>query len=226
MQILLVEDDLQVASFVARGLRDMGHVVTHHEDGRDGLVAATADQFDVIILDRMLPRVDGLKLLQTIRATGDATPVLFLSALGDVDERVLGLQAGADDYLSKPFSFAELSARVEILGRRSASPKAPQTRIDVGSLTIDLLGQLVSRLGQRIELTRREFCILEYLARNAGRVVTRSMLLEHVWDYSFDPQTNIVDQHVSKLRSKIDLPGYPPLIHTVRGSGYVLRPDA
>ncbi len=225
MQILLVEDDPHVARFVARGLREMGHVVTHHSDGRGGLVAATTEQYDVIILDRMLPHVDGLKLLQTIRATGDVTPVLFLSALGDVDERVRGLQAGADDYLPKPFSFTELSARVEVLGRRTLVHDTPSTQISVGSLSIDLLGQGVVRAGRRIDLTRREFRILEYLAKNAGRIVTRSMLLEHVWEYSFDPQTNIVDQHVSKLRAKIDHPGSDPLIHTVRGSGYVLRSD-
>lgn len=225
MQILLIEDDAHVASFVKKGLRELGHVVTHAADGRAGLVAATADGFDAIILDRMVPHVDGLKLLRTIRATGDDTPVLFLSALGDVDERVKGLRAGADDYLAKPFSFAELAARVEILGRRRAVPESTPGHMKVGDLTIDLAGQQVRRGDQRVDLTRREFRILEFLARNVGRVVTRSMLLEHVWDYSFDPQTNIVDQHVSKLRAKLDRISGETLIHTVRGSGYVLRAE-
>lgn len=223
MKILLVEDDAQVAQFVERGLRELGHIVTHQSDGRNGLIAAMAEQYDVIILDRMVPNVDGLKLLQTIRATGDDTPVLFLSALGDVDERVRGLRAGADDYLAKPFSFTELAARVEALGRRSGSIDPTVQHLGIGDLVIDLLGQRVRRGDRRIDLTQREYRILEYLARNAGRIVTRSMLLEKVWDYSFDPQTNIVDQHVSKLRGKLDGNGEMPLIHTVRGSGYVLR---
>lgn len=226
MQILLIEDDAHVASFVGNGLRELGHVVTHAGDGRAGLIAATADSFDAIILDRMVPHVDGLKLLHMIRATGDDTPVLVLSALGDVDERVRGLRAGADDYLAKPFSFAELAARVEILGRRRAGPDNAVSHVRIGDLVIDLAGQQVRRGDQRVDLTRREFRILEFLARNEGRVVTRSMLLEHVWDYSFDPQTNIVDQHVSKLRAKLDRIGGETLIHTVRGSGYVLRAGA
>lgn len=223
MKILLVEDDAQVAQFVERGLRELGHIVTHQSDGRNGLIAAMAEHYDVIILDRMVPNVDGLKLLQTIRATGDDTPVLFLSALGDVDERVRGLRAGADDYLAKPFSFTELAARVEVLGRRSGNIDPTVQHLGIGNLVIDLLGQRVRRGDRRIDLTQREYRILEYLARNAGRIVTRSMLLENVWDYSFDPQTNIVDQHVSKLRGKLDGEGEMPLIHTVRGSGYVLR---
>jgi two-component system OmpR family response regulator len=193
--------------------------------GRDGLLKAAAEPFDAIVLDRMLPQVDGLKILQTIRATGDSTPVLILSALGDVDERIKGLRAGGDDYLPKPFALSELIARVEALGRRGPAI-AETTQLAIGDLAVDLLGRTVTRAGRRIELTPREFRILEYLMRNEGRVVTRSMLLEHVWDYSFDPQTNIIDQHVSRLRQKIDRDHACPLIETVRGTGYVIRPPA
>lgn len=223
MQILLVEDDESVAGHAATGLREAGHVVEHCADGRQGLIQATCEVYDVIILDRMLPGVDGLKLLTTLRATGDTTPVLILSALGDVDERVKGLRAGSDDYLPKPFALSELVARVETLGRRGPIANEQVTALKVGDLEIDLLGHSVERSGQRIDLTPREFRILEYLARNAGRVVTRSMLLEKVWEYHFDPQTNIIDQHVSKLRQKIDKDHAVPLIHTVRGTGYVMR---
>jgi two-component system OmpR family response regulator len=222
MRILLIEDDLRVAEHAARGLRDAGHVVRHSADGREGLLLAAAEEFDVIVLDRMLPRVDGLKILQTLRATGDATPVLILSALGDVDERVAGLRAGGDDYLAKPFAFSELLARIEVLSRRG-TVAAESARLAAGDLEMDLLGRTVRRAGRRIELTAREFRILEYLVRHAGRVVTRSMLLEHVWDYHFDPQTNIIDQHVSRLRQKVDREAGLPLIETVRGVGYVIR---
>ena len=226
MRILLIEDDERVAGFVQKALREEGHLVQHEADGKAGLFQASSEQFDVIILDRMLPHVDGLKILQTIRATGDRTPVLLLSALGDTDERVKGLRAGGDDYLPKPFALAELLARTEALGRRPASNSAearPVGAISVGDLEIDLLGRTVRRGGMRIDVTDREFRILEYLARNAGRVVTRSMLLEHVWDYHFDPQTNIIDQHVSRLRQKLDHGFGKPLIQTVRGAGYSLR---
>lgn len=223
MQILLVEDDESVASYAATGLREAGHLVEHCGDGREGLIQATCEVYDVIILDRMLPNVDGIKILVTLRATGDTTPVLILSALGDVDERVKGLRAGSDDYLPKPFAISELVARVEALGRRGPVASEPRTALSVGDLQIDLLGHMVERAGQRIDLTPREFRILEYLARNAGRVVTRSMLLEKVWEYHFDPQTNIIDQHVSKLRQKIDKGHAVSLIHTVRGTGYVMR---
>jgi two-component system OmpR family response regulator len=219
MHVLLIEDDARVAAFVARSLQDEGHLVDHRADGRSGLIQAAAERYDVIVLDRMLPHVDGLKLLQTIRATGDTTPVLVLSALGDTDERVKGLRAGSDDYLAKPFSIAELLARVEALGRRQPAGEA-SSRIELGEVVIDPVARLVSCAGRRVELTNREFRILEYLARNAGRVVTRSMLLEQVWDYSFDPQTNIIDQHVSRLRQKLDRGGAPNLIETVRGAGY------
>lgn len=225
MHILLIEDDGRVAEHVSKGLRDAGHIVAHVADGREGLIRAAADPFDLIILDRMLPQVDGLKILQTIRATGDTTPVLFLSALGDVDERIRGLKAGGDDYLAKPFALSELVARVEVLGRRGPAI-AEVTELSSGDLAIDLLGRIVTRGGQRIDLTTREFRILEFLVRSEGRVVTRSMLLEHVWDYSFDPQTNIIDQHVSRLRQKLDRGFDMPLIETVRGTGYVIRPAA
>jgi two-component system OmpR family response regulator len=224
MHVLLIEDDLRVADHVGKGLREAGHIVETAADGREGLLRAAAESFDVIVLDRMLPQVDGLKILQTIRATGDATPVLILSALGDVDERIRGLRAGGDDYLPKPFALSELVARVEALGRRGPAI-AEATELRSGDLAIDLLGRTVTRAGRRIDLTQREFRILEYLVRSAGRVVTRSMLLEHVWDYNFDPQTNIIDQHVSRLRQKLDRGFDTPLIETVRGTGYVVRPS-
>jgi two-component system OmpR family response regulator len=191
-------------------------------DGREGLLKAAADRYDMIVLDRMLPKIDGLKILQTIRATGDTTPVMILSALGDIDERIRGLRAGSDDYLPKPFALSELVARVEVLGRR-VPQIAQTTELYADDLVIDLLGHVVTRNNRRIELTQREFRILEYLVRNADRVVTRSMLLEHVWDYAFDPQTNIIDQHVSRLRQKLDRDSDWPLIETVRGTGYVIR---
>lgn len=222
MQLLLIEDDARVADHVARGLREAGHLVYIAREGREGLLKAAAEQFDAIILDRMLPEVDGLKVLQTIRATGDTTPVLILSALGDVDERIKGLRAGGDDYLPKPFALSELIARVEVLGRRGPAI-TEATELSIGDLTVDLLGRTVTRAGRRIDLTQREFRILHYLMRNEGRVVTRSMLLENVWDYNFDPQTNIIDQHVSRLRQKVDRDFATPLIQTVRGTGYVVR---
>lgn len=225
MHILLIEDDLALADHVAKGLREAGHVVDHRADGRDGLLQATCETYHVIILDRMLPSVDGLKILATLRATEDFTPVLILSALGDVDERVRGLKAGGDDYLAKPFALSELIARVETLGRRGTPAFGAPGTIEVGDLVIDLPGHHARRNGRKIELTSREFRILVYLARNMGRVVTRSMLLEHVWDYNFDPQTNIIDQHISKLRQKIDRDEEQALIHTVRGVGYMMRAD-
>jgi two-component system, OmpR family, response regulator len=224
MHILLIEDDARVAAYVEKGLREEGHLVDHAGDGKSGLLQASSEQYDVIVLDRMLPQVDGLKILQTIRATGDSTPVIVLSAIGGTDERVRGLRAGADDYLPKPFALSELVARVEVLGRRGPANSEP-TRLNIGDLELDLLGRTVRRSGKRVELTDREFRILEYLARNAGRVVTRSMLLEHVWDYHFDPQTNVIDQHVSRLRQKVDRDFADQLIHTVRGAGYSMRID-
>ncbi|SFR96550.1 response regulator transcription factor [Sphingomonas jatrophae] len=224
MQLLLIEDDARVADHVAKGLREAGHLVDHQADGRAGLYRAAAEQFDVIILDRMLPHVDGLTILTAIRAAGDQTPVLILSALSEVDERVRGLRAGGDDYLAKPFALSELIARVETLGRRAPATTEP-AGLDLGDLRLDLIARQVTRGGRRIDLTTREFRILEYLMRNSGRVVTRSMLLESVWDYHFDPQTNIIDQHVSRLRQKIDRGFDRSLIHTVRGVGYVIRLD-
>jgi len=225
VHILLVEDDERISGFVARALREEGHVVDVAADGKAGLTRATTESYDVIVLDRMLPLLDGLKVLQALRAMDDHTPVLILSALGDSDERVRGLRAGGDDYLAKPFSLDELVARVEVLGRRRSQTTLPE-RLAFGDVVIDPIARVVSRGGKRVELTNREFRILEYLARNAGRVVTRSMLLEHVWDYNFDPQTNIIDQHVSRLRQKLDRLGSEPLIETVRGAGYSIRQSA
>ncbi|TNE64361.1 MAG: response regulator transcription factor [Alphaproteobacteria bacterium] len=223
MHILLIEDDKRVAAHVCKGLREAGHTVDHEADGRQGLFLVAAEKFDLVILDRMLPAVDGLTILHTMRASGDHTPVLLLSALGEVDDKVSGLRAGADDYLPKPFAMSELLARIDVIGRRG--PVASEaTRLSVADLEIDLLGREVKRGNQRIDLTSREFRILEYFARNVGRVVTRSMLLESVWEYHFDPQTNIIDQHVSRLRQKVDKGYATQLIHTVRGTGYVMRP--
>lgn len=222
MQILLIEDDEALSAHVAAGLRQAGHVVTCHRDGRQGLLQASSESYDVIILDRMLPQVDGMKILAALRATDDETPVLIVSALGDVDERVKGLRAGADDYLPKPFALSELLARVEVLARRKSPQPEQSGPILFADLEIDTLARTVRRAGKRIDLTTREFGILIELVRNAGRVVTRSMLLERVWDYNFDPQTNIIDQHISNLRQKLDEGGHAPLIRTVRGAGYLI----
>lgn len=223
MRILLIEDDARVASHIVGGLSELGHTVEHESDGRDGLYRVAADRFDVVILDRTLPRVDGLTILKTMRAAGNAMPVLILSALGTVEERVKGLRSGSEDYMAKPFAIAELAARVEIIGRRP--PSAPgASAIVVEDLEIDLMTRDVRRGGRRIELTNREFRLLEYMARHAGNVLTRTMILEAVWDYSFDPQTNVVDQHISHLRQKIDA-GAVPLIQTIRSVGYSLRAE-
>jgi two-component system OmpR family response regulator len=225
MRILLVEDDPTVAGFVVKGLKEAGHVVEHADNGRDGLFLAASETFDTIILDRMLPGgIDGIRLLETLRSQNNATPVLLLSALSQVDDRVAGLKAGGDDYLTKPFAFSELLARVEALTRRGKSD-GPQTKLIVGDLEMDLLSRMVRRAGQKIDLQPREFRLLEYLMRHAGQVVTRTMLLEGVWDYHFDPQTNVIDVHVSRLRQKIDKPYPTPLIHTIRNAGYMLRPE-
>jgi two-component system, OmpR family, response regulator len=224
MHILLVEDDNDVASYIASGLKERGHIVEWQSDGKEALVRASSEVYDLIVLDRMLPSVDGLKIVNVLRATDDRTPVLLLSALSDVDERVKGLQAGADDYLSKPFAMSELLARVEALARRgSASATDEQTVLRFADLEINLIAHTAQRSGKRIDLTQREFRFLEYLVRNAGRVVTRSMLLENLWDYNFDPQTNIIDQHVSRLRTKLESGGRSRLIHTLRGVGYIVR---
>ncbi|QHC37128.1 response regulator transcription factor [Komagataeibacter xylinus] len=226
MHILVVEDDPTVLSFVAKGLKEAGHLVEMTDNGKDGLFMAVSEKFDLIILDRMLPGgIDGVRLLETIRAQNNTTPVLLLSALADVDDRVQGLKAGGDDYVTKPFAFSELLARVEALGRRGRTESAPQTKLEVADLEIDLLSRTVRRGGQRIDLQPREFRLLEYLARHAGQVVTRTMLLEGVWDYHFDPQTNVIDVHVSRLRQKVDKPFGAPLIHTIRNAGYMLRAE-
>ncbi len=225
MRILVVEDDKDVAGFVVKGLREAGHVTEHADNGRDGLFMAASENFDAIVLDRMLPGgIDGLRLLETLRAQANNTPVLFLSAMAQVDDRVRGLKAGGDDYLTKPFAFAELLARVEAMARRGKS-EGPQTKLVTGDLEMDLLSRGVRRAGQKIDLQPREFRLLEYLMRHAGQVVTRTMLLEGVWDYHFDPQTNVIDVHVSRLRQKVDKPFPSALIHTVRNAGYMLRAE-
>ena len=225
MQILIIEDDAEAADYLEKGLKESGHQVERAEDGRAGLIKAAAAAFDVLIVDRMLPGLDGLSLVQHLRATGNATPVLFLSALGEVDDRVKGLRAGGDDYLVKPYAFAELLARVETLGRRpQAHPVS--TTLNIADLEMDLLGRKVTRGDRVIDLQAKEFQLLEVLMRHAGQVMTRTMLLEKVWDYHFDPQTNVIDVHISRLRQKIDRDFDLPLIHTVRGAGYCLRaPD-
>ena len=225
MRVLVIEDDADIAHFVLRGLKESGHGAEVAQDGEAGLEAARAGGFDILIVDRMLPGRDGLSVIQTIRAEGNRTPVLILSALGEVDDRVKGLKAGGDDYLTKPFALAELLARIEALARR-LSPEGAATRYTVGDLVLDRLTHKVTRGGEAVPLQPREFRLLEYLMRNAGQVVTRTMLLENVWDYHFDPQTNVIDVHVSRLRSKIDKGFDKPLLHTVRGAGYMIRDGA
>ncbi|GBR44017.1 winged helix-turn-helix domain-containing protein [Neokomagataea thailandica] len=226
MRILLVEDDVTVRAFVLKGLREAGHVVDEADNGKDGLFLAVSESYDVLILDRMLPGgIDGVRILETLRVQNNATPVLLLSALADVDDRVAGLKAGGDDYVTKPFAFSELMARVEALGRRGRSEVVPQTRLTVADLEMDLLARTVKRGGEKIDLQPREFRLLEFLVRHAGQVVTRTMLLERVWDYHFDPQTNVIDVHVSRLRQKVDKPFDHALIHTIRNAGYILRAD-
>ena len=221
MRILLIEDDCQMADYLRKALVEVGGVVDHLTDGREGLLAAASGEYDALIVDRMLPGLDGLGIVRTLRASGNLTPALFLSALGEVDDRVEGLRAGGDDYLIKPFAFSELHARLEALLRRGAA-EAPETRLRVADLEMDLLKREVSRAGTPIQLQPREFRLLECLMRHAGQVVTRTMLLEQVWDYHFDPQTNIIDVHISRLRSKIDKDFSLPLLQTVRGAGYLI----
>jgi two-component system, OmpR family, response regulator len=225
MRVLIVEDDADVVRYMVKGLREGGMVADCALDGEDGLRMAATGSYDVLVVDRMLPALDGLDLVRRLRAGGVTTPVLFLSALGKVDDRVTGLRAGGDDYLVKPFAFSELLARIEALGRRRG-PVEAQTTLRVGDLEMDLLAREVTRGGERIDLQPREFAMLEYLMRNAGQVVTRTMLLEQVWGYHFDPQTNVIDVHVSRLRGKIDRGFEKPLLHTVRGAGYCLRASA
>lgn len=223
MHILVVEDDPEMRDFLVQGLTRENHRVDTAADGARGLEAAQ-QPYDVIVLDRMLPEMDGIEVLSTLRARGVVTPVLMLSALGDVDHRVTGLQHGADDYLAKPFSFVELSARIEALHRRDGG-KSEAISLQIADLHLDLISHNVTRSGQHIELWPLEYKLLEYLMRNAGQVVTRNMLLENVWNLSFDPQTNVVEVHMSRLRGKVDKGYAVRLIHTVRGSGYVIRED-
>jgi len=225
VRVLLIEDDIEAARLLVKGLTESGYRVDHAADGRDGLARACEGQHDLIVTDRMLPHLDGLTLIEQLREKGVGTPVLVLSALGSVDDRIRGLKAGGDDYLTKPFAFAELLARIEALLRRRM--RAPHvTRLKVEDLEFDLLARRVTRAGRELELTARELKLLEFLMRRAGQVVTRTMLLEGVWDLHFDPQSNLIDVHISRLRQAIDRGSDHPLIHTVRGSGYVLRRDS
>ena len=225
MRILVIEDDREAANYLVKALAEAGHVADQALDGDSGFAMAEAGTYDVLVVDRMLPKRDGLSLIAGLREAGVRTPVLILSALGQVDDRVTGLRAGGDDYLPKPYAFSELLARIEVLGRRNA-PQEAQTVYRVADLELDRLSRTVHRAGGTIILQPREFRLLEYLMKNAGTVVTRTMLLEKVWDYHFDPQTNVIDVHMSRLRAKIDKGFDKPLLHTVRGSGYVMRDDA
>ena len=225
MHVLVVEDDIETARYLQKGLSESGHVVELVHDGADGLALALDHRFDALVVDRMLPGFDGLSLIETLRRKGRRTPVLILSALAQVDDRVEGLRAGGDDYLTKPFAFSELLARLEALLRR-AGDAAGETRLSLADLELDLLARTVRRAGRDIALQPREFNLLAYFMRHTGQVVTRTMLLEHVWGYQFDPQTNVIDVHVSRLRGKVDKGFDPPLIHTVRGVGYCLRAPA
>jgi two-component system OmpR family response regulator len=222
MRLLIVEDDLEAAEAMVKGLTENGHDCVSAPDGEAGLIAARGGRFDVMIVDRMMPRLDGVSMVEALRKEGDQTPVLFLSALGEINDRVAGLKAGADDYLVKPYAFAELIARVEALSRRRETGSV-QTLLRVGDLEMDLIGREVRRAGKEIDLQPREFQLLEFLMRHAGQSVTRTMLLEKVWEYHFDPQTNVIDVHISRLRSKIDKGFEHPMLQTVRGAGYRLE---
>jgi len=224
MRVLVIEDDKETAQFLQKSLKENGHTADLAGDGEVGLTLATDNAYDVLIVDRMLPHLDGLSVIKSLRAEGNRTPALILSALGEVDDRVKGLRAGGDDYLTKPYAYSELLARVEALGRRTV-PEEQQTRYTVGDLVLDRLSHRVTRAGDHILLQPREYRLLEYLMQHAGQVVTRTMLLEGVWDYHFDPQTNVIDVHISRLRQKIDKGFQPPLLHTVRGAGYCIRAD-
>jgi two-component system OmpR family response regulator len=228
MHVLIIEDDRDAAGYMAKGLKESGHNVEVVHGGREGLLLAAGADYDALVVDRMLPELDGLSLVKTLRATGNQTPVLFVSALGEVDERVKGLRSGGDDYLAKPYAFSELLARLEAVSRRraTAATAGPETVLRYHDLSLDLLARRVMRGGKPIDLQPREFKLLEVLMRHAGQVMTRTMLLEKVWDYRFDPQTNVIDVHISRLRQKIDRGYAQPLIQTVRGAGYSLRaPD-
>lgn len=221
MHLLLIEDDQEAAAWLIKGLQSVGHVVDHAADGEDGLHLALTGDYDVLIVDRMLPKRDGLSIIRMLRADGDLTPALVLSALGEVDDRVQGLRAGGDDYLVKPYAFEELLARLEVLTRRNQQ-QAPATRLEVADLVLDLTTHKATRAGKMIRLQPKELQLLEYLMRHQDQIVTRNMLLEHVWDLHFDPQTNVVDTQISRLRGKIDKDFGKPLLHTIRGRGYRL----
>ncbi len=225
MRLLIIEDDRDAADYLVKAFREVGHIADHASDGEEGLALALDGQYDVLIVDRMLPKRDGLSVIGTLRGKGVETPTLILSALGQVDDRVKGLRAGGDDYLPKPYSFSELLARVEVLSRRRGG-RNEETVYRVGDLALDRLSHRVTRASEEITLQPREFRLLEYLMKHAGQVVTRTMLLENVWDYHFDPQTNVIDVHISRLRSKIDKGFSQPLLHTVRGAGYMIRDGA
>ena len=226
MRLLIVEDDAEAAAYLVKAFREAGHVPDHAADGLEGYALAQGGGYDVLVVDRMLPRMDGLSLIRSLREQDDATPALILSALAQVDDRVKGLRAGGDDYLPKPYAFSELLARVEVLARRRGAPASEPTTYRVGDLVLDRLAHRVTRAGEEIVLQPREFRLLEYLMKHAGQVVTRTMLLENVWDYHFDPQTNVIDVHVSRLRSKVDKGFEHPMIHTIRGAGYMVRDGA
>lgn len=222
MKILIIEDDLEAANYLIKAFKECGHNPVHAANGLDGLHMAQSAKYDVLIVDRMLPKMDGLTALSQLREEGDDTPAIILSALGQVDDRVKGLRSGGDDYLTKPYAFSELLARVEVLAKRR-KPEDQEMNLKVAGLELDRLSHEVTRDGKKLLLQPREYRLLEYLMQNAGRVVTRTMLLEEVWDYHFDPQTNVIDVHISRLRSKIDKDFEIALLHTIRGSGYVLR---
>ena len=225
MRLLVIEDDEQVSAYIAKGMKEAGHIVDVANNGKDGLFLATTEQYDALIVDRMLPELDGLSIIKTIRGAGNDTPALILSALGEVDDRVKGLRSGGDDYLVKPFAFTELLARVEVMANRISRNGANtnETTLEAGDLELDLLSRSVSRGGKKIELQSTEFRLLEYLLKHKGQVVTRTMLLEHVWDYHFDPQTNVIDVHISRLRSKIDKDFKTQILKTIRGAGYIIE---
>ena len=226
MRILIIEDDREAAAYLVKAFREAGHLPDHAGDGLEGYGMASEGAYDVLIIDRMLPKLDGLSLIGGLREQKIETPVLILSALGQVDDRVKGLRAGGDDYLAKPYAFSELLARVEVLARRRGKASAEPTTYRVGDLELDRLSHKITRAGKDIILQPREFRLLEYLMKHAGQVVTRTMLLEHVWDYHFDPQTNVIDVHLSRLRAKIDKGQAAPLLHTIRGAGYMIRDSA
>lgn len=223
MRILCIEDDKELLDFVAKGLTEKGHVVDTADKGNDGLFLATTENYDVLLIDRMLPGTDGLTIIKTLRATGNATPILIFSALGEVDDRVKGLRAGGDDYLIKPFAFSELLARIDALDRRNRHSTEVETSLHAQDVELDLLTRKVKRNGIDIPLQATEFRLLEFLLKHKGQIVTRTMLLEYVWDYHFDPQTNVIDVHISRLRQKIDNGSQKPLIKTMRGSGYIIE---